>query len=176
MDNYMIIGIVIIAIIILFFMFNSKKTKNDSSDDNIVSTFHNGSQSEKNYGTNKDGSTYRKETTEANMEQEMKQILAYDIEDEDMIMQQLPDMTIEQMAVYADKITLKHINDDKFLKTQIPSDIVDKLKEAPFEDKEVRYFLLNPTVFGNSAHIALYAKEPYAGIARKAIEFLKTKL
>lgn len=159
MDTYLIIGLVVLAFLAILFLMKGR-----SSKQNKASTEWDSSDKEPS------------EEDLIKMENELQKIISYKLEDEEAIFAKLPQMSDEEMAKYADKVTLKHYNDDQFLSTQIPEDIIDKLKEAPWDDQDARFMLLNPTVFGNSAYIALNAKEPYANRAKLALNFLKSKL
>jgi hypothetical protein len=110
------------------------------------------------------------------MQQRLQEILPYNLKDEQEIAKQLPSMTDQEMAKYADKITVKNINDTKFLDTVMPADIMQKLEKAPFSDERAKPMLLNPAVFGNFAFVSLHAPEPYSSRAKSALDFLKTKL
>jgi hypothetical protein len=110
------------------------------------------------------------------MEQKLQEILAYDLKDEPEIMKQLPNMSVQEMSKYADKIAVKNIGDEKFLEAITPEDILGKLEKAPFDDERARHMLLNPSIFGNLALVQLQSNEPYSSRAKSALEFLKSKL
>jgi len=152
---YLIIGLIVLAIIIIFF-WNRKKKSNEAMQNKQM-----------------------REPTEqedAEMEKKLQEILAYDLKDEPEIMNQLPNMSVQEMSKYADKIAVKNIGDEKFLEAITPADIVQKLEKAPFDDERARHMLLNPTLFANLALVQLQSKEPYSSRAKQAIEFLKSKL
>ena len=155
MSIYIVIGIVILAIICIYFVMQKKKAKELM-----------------------DGKE-RKQPTEQEMKEMQKrlqEILAYDLKDEEAISKQLPNMTTQEMAKYADKITLKNINDTKFLDGLVPADLIDKMKKAPFDDQKARRFLLSPTIFGNLAYVSTHSNEPYSSRANEGLAFLKSKL
>lgn len=152
---YLIIGLIVLAIIIIFF-WNRKKKSNEAMQNKQM-----------------------REPTEqemAEMEKKLQEILAYDLKDEPEIMNQLPNMSVQEMSKYADKIAVKNIGDEKFLEAITPADIVQKLEKAPFDDERARHMLLNPSIFGNLSLVAIKSKEPYSSRAKQAIEFLKSKL
>jgi len=171
MNTYLIIGLVVLVILFFFFMRGKTKVK-------VSKKVLKGKPTPKMPKGGIPPDQFREPTEEEilKMEAQLQKIISYPLEDEEKIAAQLPNMTIEQMAKYADKVTLKHINDEQFLKTQVPDDLLTRLQTAPFHDEEAKFMLLNPTVLGNSAYIALNAKEPYASRAKTALEFLKTKL
>lgn len=152
---YLIIGLIVLAIIIIFF-WNRKKKSNEGMQNRQM-----------------------REPTEQEMiemEQKLQEILAYDLKDEPEIMKQLPNMSVQEMSKYADKIAVKNIGDEKFLEAITPADILEKLKQAPFEDERASRMLLNPSIFGNLSLVELKSKEPYSSRAKSALEFLKSKL
>ena len=152
---YLIIGLIILAIIVIFFWLKKKKSTEGMENKEM------------------------KQPTEQEMEEmkkKLQEILAYDLNDEAEISKQLPNMSVQDMSKYADKIAVKNIDDEKFLEAITPSDIMQKLNDAPFDDERARRMLLNPTIFGNLSLVAVKAKEPYSSRAKEAIDFLKSKL
>lgn len=117
---------------------------------------------------------------------ELQKFVSYPLDKEKEIYGQLPSMTTKQMAQYADKIVQYKYQDTDFLETQLPEDVLDKLKQSfsdmqsedmtGSENEDMKMVFLNPTVFGNSAFIHLNSPKPYSDRAKLAINFLKTQL
>lgn len=163
MNIYVILGIIVLALICIYMVMKKKnKNKNGKKRKNITND-----------------RSIKEEPTEEQMiemEQRLQEILAYDLADEEKITAQLPNMSVEDMAKYADKITLKNINDTKFLDAFVPKDLMERLMKAPLENEEDRCLIINPSVMGNLSYISLNAGEPYAERAKMAVSFLKGKL
>ena len=106
---------------------------------------------------------------------EVPEILSYDVKDEEKIANNLPNMDLEKMAQYADKVTKANANNKKFLKMQLPEDLLEKLKAIELNDDN-KHMLLNPTTFGNSAFIVLNSTEPYKTRAKEAVDYLRSLL
>ena len=173
--NIYLIGLILIVAFVSFMIF--RKLNNKRKEKKTVTTNQNVDQ-DPSQGLSQDPNKEPTEEELKKMEENLQKILAYKLEDEEQIAQQLSNMTDQQMALYADQVAKKYAdaNDEKFLEAQMPADVVDKLKQAPWTDENAQFMLLNPTVFGNTAYIALNTKEPYASRARSALDFLKSKL
>lgn len=164
MNIYVIIGLIALAIICIYMVMRKKKNdkkmkkikkKQEEEDEDLV------------------GPT---EEQMIEMEKRLQEILAYDLADEEKIADMLPNMSVQDMAKYADKVTLKNINDTKFLNAFVPEDLMERLQKIPFDDEEEKRMILNPSIMGNLSYISLNAGEPYAERAKTAVEFLKGKL
>jgi hypothetical protein len=101
-----------------------------------------------------------------------QQTIAYNLDDEKKIISLLPNMTIEEIAKYADIITIMNADNEKFLKNQITDDLINICKDSLNKNEDI----LNPTSLGNLAYVALNSKKPYSTKAREAVKFLKSKL
>ena len=121
----------------------------------------------------------------AKMKQEMQEIIAYDMKDEQKIRDMLPKMGVQEMASLADKITKKNIGDTKFLDAVMPEDVLDKIKQLlqgidqegidqEGMNQRNKAIMLSPTVFGNMAFLSINTKEPYASRAKAALELLRS--
>ena len=167
MNIYVILGIIALALICIYMVMKKNKNKNGKKKKNIAND-------RSIEGRQKEGEPTEEQMIE--MEQRLQEILAYDLADEEKITAQLPNMSVEDMAKYADKITLKNINDAKFSDAFVPEDLMERLMKAPLDDEEERRLIINPSVMGNLSYISLNAGEPYAERAKMAVEFLKGKL
>ena len=152
MNIYLIIGLIIVGILI-FFMMNRKKNNSINTAKPDLKITDQGVQIQA------DGS--------------LEDILGYDLKDEAKIREQLPNMSIQEMAKYADKVTKENAKNEDFLKAQLPDGLVNKLKEVTLDDK-IKKMMLSPTTFGNSAYVVINSPEPYKSRAKGAIDYLMT--
>ena len=155
MNKYIIIGVIALLVIIGIFFFK-RKSNNKSSDQTKMMA----------------------ENQEMNAQemQQMQQMLAYDIRDEPKIMQNIKNMEMNEIKIYADKLTKENVTNKEFLEIQFPEAIDQKLATIDFSNKEIKDALINPTVLGNAAYIASNSMQPYKDRAARAFNFLFSKV
>lgn len=166
---YLIAIIALIVLGLLFFLYRMKNNKSVNKTDQPNQPSQPSQQNQL------DMSDKSGKLSEEEMKQNIQKILSYDIDDEDDIIKQLPNMTVEEMSKYADLITKKNYEKQEFLDSVIREDIVEKIKEM-VSDENIKNVMINPTMFGNLAFISLNTNDPYKSRANEALNIIKELL
>ena len=107
------------------------------------------------------------------MENNIKELVGYNLEDSAKIMGSLKGQPIEEVSKYADKVCKENSSNVDFLKQQFSDpDNMYKTIEESLKGKPDNNQILNPTSIGNSAFIALNAPTPYNEHGKKTFELL----
>ena len=101
--------------------------------------------------------------------------MSYDLNDEKQIMKNIKNMSINEIAKFADIVAKTNSKNLTFLEGQFSADNIDQIM-IDIENETSVNKMLNPTSIGNSAIIAIEAPEPYKSKAKLLFDMLISKV